>query len=801
MIRNYFKIASRNLKKDLLFSFINIFGLMVGLASFILIALYVFDEFTSDSQHKDAESIYRVINTIWIDGTHSQVARGGYPISELQDELPEIKCAARHLYLGRSNVSDASMKNGFVEEFRAVNSEFLEVFDFKLLQGNPSTALNEPFSVVITEETATKIFNRTDVLGELLIIGSEGEPPHTITGVMENIPGNSHITFNLLVSESTILNDPAFSSLKEGWMRGPFQIYLLLHKNVDIGSLEQKINSIVVNNESDDYQRAYKLQPLKDIHFYSEEIEGGYVNTKGNITYIYAFSVVALLVLLIACINYINLTTARYTKRAKEIAMRKVVGASRKSLIGQFLSEAYVLTVISLILALFVVVLLLPYFNTFTGKELYPDISGDYRITLAIALIILFVGFISGLYPALFLSASKPMTLLKNKVKVGSGNLSLRRTLVVFQFSLSIIMVIATMVVFMQMKYVDSKDMGFTKDQLVVVDINSGKIRTDAHLIKDQFSSLAQVTDVSLSSRVPGEWKDIPKVKVRNQNIQNDEGYELFFLGGDERFIPTYEMELISGRNFRQGSVADSSAVIINETAAKALGITEVSEQTLEIQLKQPFMVNVVGIVKDFNFQTLKEPLAPMLLGYEKNPIDPIDYITAKVASGDVSETLEKMDKIMLSSDHENLFEYHFLDDQWDLFYEGDIMRQNLFLILSILTIFIACLGLLGLVTFEAKQRIKEIGIRRVSGASVENIITLLSKDLLKLVFLAAFISFPVAWYIMNKWLTEFAYRIDIPWWIFVVAGISALSIAFLTMSIQAFKAAISNPAKSLRTE
>ncbi len=377
----------------------------------------------------------------------------------------------------------------------------------------------------------------------------------------------------------------------------------------------------------------------------------------------------------------------------------------------------------------------------------------------------------------------------------------MRRTLVVFQFSLSIIMLIATMVVYMQMNYVDNKDMGFTKDQLVVIDINSGEIRNEAQSIKTEFLNLAQVTDVTVSSRVPGEWKNIPKVKVKNSNIQNLIGNEMFFLGVDERFLPTYEMELVSGRNFKQGSVADSSAVIINETAAKELGITEASEQLVELQLEQPSTVRVIGIVQDFNFQSLKEPLAPMLLGFEKNPIQSIDYFSAKLVAGDVSASLDQMDKIMLSIDPENLFEYHFLDDQWELLYKEDLIRKTIFLILSILTIFIACLGLLGLVTFEAKQRIKEIGIRKVAGASVGNIVSLLSKDLLKLVFIAALISFPVAWFIMDKWLMDFAYRINMSWWIFAIAGISALFIAFLTMSFQAVKAAIENPVKSLRTE
>lgn len=800
MIRNYIKIAFRNLKKDLLFSFINIFGLMIGLASFIIIALYVFDELTYDRHHKNADSIYRVVNNVVADGKTTRFDGSGYQISEkLKNDLPEIQNAARMTTLGRVNVSNLGNTNVYYEDFNIGNNGFLEIFDFKLLQGDPTIALKEPNTVIITQETAEKLYNTTEVLGETLLIET-GELTLTITGVLKNFPKNSHISFNMMVSESTIFNNEAIGQLQNEWMRGRFRTYLLLDKNVDTGTLEAKINSIVAANQSDNYQRFYQLQPLKDVHFYSEDIEGN-SGPKGNIYYVYVFSFIAIFVLLIACINYINLTTARYTRRAKEIAMRKVVGASRKSLVGQFLSEAYLLTLISLTLALLVIFFLLPSFNLFTGKELSLITPNDFRIPAGIAVVVVLVGFISGFYPALVLSASRPLSLLKNKLKAGGGNLSLRRSLVVFQFSLSIIMLIATMVVYKQMNYVDNKDMGFTKDQLVVIDINSGAIRNAAQSIKTEILKLAQVTDVTVSSRVPGEWKNIPKVKVKNSNIQNLTGNEMFFLGIDERFLPTYEMELLSGRNFKLASPADSSAVIINETAAKELGITEALEQLVELQTEQPFKARVIGIVQDFNFQSLKEPLAPMLLGYQNNPIQSIDYFSAKLVGGDVSTALDQMDKIMLSIDPENLFEYHFLDDQWELLYKEDLIRKTIFLILSILTIFIACLGLLGLVSFEAKQRIKEIGIRKVAGASVGNIVSLLSSDLLKLVFIAALISFPVAWFIMDKWLMDFAYRIDMPWWIFAIAGISALFIAFITMSFQAVNAAIANPVKCLRTE
>jgi putative ABC transport system permease protein len=357
------------------------------------------------------------------------------------------------------------------------------------------------------------------------------------------------------------------------------------------------------------------------------------------------------------------------------------------------------------------------------------------------------------------------------------------------------------MIVFLQMKYVNTKDMGFNKEQLVVVDINSGKVRRDAETIKSEFSKLKQVRSVSVSSRVPGEWKDIPTVQVKNNNTQAA-GDEMSFLGVDDQFLKTYQLRLTKGRNFFTGSLADSSSVIINESAAKALGITEPSGQKIEIPLDGgAFTAAVVGIVKDFNFQSLRRPITPMILGFKNNPVQAIDYFTAKVSTANISETLKQMDAILHNVDQKHLLEYHFLDKQWDLFYREDKIREDIFIIVALLTIMIACLGLFGLATYAAEQRIKEIGIRKVLGASITGIVTMLSKDFIKLVLIAAVIAFPVAWWAMNAWLKDFAYRISISWWVFVAAGITALIIALLTICFQAVRAAVANPVRSLRSE
>jgi putative ABC transport system permease protein len=803
MFKNYFKTALRNLLKNKTFSFINIFGLTIGLTSFVLIALYVFDELSFDRFHKNANNIYRVVeDKTTPEGKETKSAGAGYLVSQKsQTDFPEIKDAARFTTFGRLNVSSTENTNVFYENFTIASPGFLTVFDFKLLQGNRNTALTEPYSVIVTEETAEKLFNTANALGKTIKIDRDSAL-YKITGVLKNFPANSHLSFNLLFSESSINSDGFKKFISSDWNSGVFSTYFLLNDKADPKKLETKINQLVNVNQSDDVKDKsnFILQPLKDVHFYSNDIDGSAIK-KGNITYVYIFIVIALFILLIACINYMNLTTAGFTKRAKEIAVRKVAGASRKILIQQFLSEAFLITFISVTFALLLAEILLPYFNVFTEKQLTLGLHTDYRIWLGVVAVIFIVGSLSGIYPALFQSRLKPLQLFKSRINIGKGNLSLRKSLVVFQFTLSIIMIIATMIVYMQIKYVNTKDMGFNKDQLVVIDINSGKVRRGAETIKTEFSKLAQVKNVSVSSRVPGEWKDIPEIKVKNEKIQNAEGEDMYFLGIDDQFLKTYQIALAKGRNFLSGSTADSSSVIINETAAKELGITEPKEQLIQIPGDDPFTAKVIGIVKDFNFQSLREPLAPMILGFQNNPVQSIDYFTARVTTNDVSKTLADMNAILHSVDQDHLFEYHFLDKQWDLFYQEDHIRETIFIIVAMLTILIASLGLFGLAMFEAGQRIKEIGVRKVLGASVSSIVSMLSKDFLKLVVIASILAFPVAWFAMHTWLQEFSYRINIEWWVFILAGLTAALIAFITISFQSIKAAIANPVKSLRTE
>jgi putative ABC transport system permease protein len=775
----------------------------VGLTSFLLIALYIFDELTFDRFHANADNIYRiVVEKKTSEGKVVRSAGAGFQVTEKsKSEFHEVRGAIRLGTFGRTNVGTTSNTNVFYQDFMIGNQDFLSTFDFEILQGDRKTALIEPHSAIVTEETAQKYFNTTDVVGKVLVVDQDSTP-YKITAVLKNFPVNSHLSFKLLFSESSLRSDNFKKFTGSDWNSGAFASYIALNNTADVHKVEAKINQLVsVNTAADTKDKSHIiLQPLKQIHFYSGDIEGD-SGKKGNITYIYVFSIIAVFVLLIACINYMNLTTARFANRSKEIAVRKVAGASRENLVVQFLAEAFLLTFIAALLALALVKVLLPSFNEFTEKKLNFNLHTDYRIYLGVAAVVIIVALLSGIYPSLFQSRFKPVSLFKSKINVGKGNLSLRRSLVVLQFSLSIIMIVATLVVYMQMKYIATKDMGFKKEQLVVIDINSGAVRKGAETIKNELAKLPQVKDVTVSSRVPGEWKDLPRIAVKNEKIQTPAGEEMYFIGVDDHFLKTYEVGLLKGRNFDKTVLGDSSSVLINELAAKQLGITQPSEQLIDMPLEKPFRVRVIGIVKDFNFQSLRQPVAPMLLGYQKNPIQNIDYFTLRLTSNASSETLRQMDAILHSVDPKHLFEYHFLDKQWDLFYREDQIRQTIFLIVALLTILIACLGLFGLATYAAEQRIKEIGIRKVLGASVGSIVTMLSKDFLKLVLVATIIAFPLSWLAMHNWLQDFAYRINISWWIFAAGGLIALLIALFTISFQAIKAAIANPVRSLRNE
>ena len=820
MLRNYVKIAFRTLSRHKLYTGLNVAGLTFGITCFLLIGLYLFDELTFDQQHAKANRIYRAIQHKKTPTDDLTIAAASYKIAEeSKKSIGEIENSARLIRVGRANLLNPENKNTFQETIAFGTPGLLEIFDFETVDGDSKSALTEPNSIILVEELAQRLFNSTQVAGKTVVFDFMPDKPLRITAVLKGHPRNSSFDFNSVVSEATISNSDDFAQWKADWASQLFMTFFLLKENANPGVAARKITDLLKANAKVEPGTSinYSLQPLADVHLYSEHIVDGARNSnveamsQGVLLYIKIFAIVALFVLLIACINYMNLATARAANRAKEIGVRKANGAFRSHLINQFLTESLVVTTLSFLLAVVMVNLLLPAFNEFTHKELSLSLFSDYRIWLYALVALLITGLLSGSYPAFLLSRFSPLLLLKNLRLQNKGDLSLRKGLVVFQFTISVVMMIATIVLFQQVRFANNTNLGFNKELLVVVDINSGKVRTGAETIKTEFSKIATVKNVSTTSRVPGEWKTIPTIKIKPEGSTQEHQIS-YLLGVDENFASTFEVQLLNGRNF--GGMSDSSSVLLNETAAKLLNIREASGQVVEIparanlgsytplnEANQPFRARVIGIVKDFHFQSLREKIAPVVLAYQKNPVHMIDYFTARIEGQNIPKTLANMNEVLTKIDPTHALEYHFLDEQLARFYAEDQRRQTLLIWVALATIFIACLGLFGLATYAAEQRIKEIGVRKVLGASVLNLTVLLSKDFLKLVLIANGIAFPLAWWATNQWLAEFAYHIEVAWWVFVVSGVLAVVIALGTVSYQAIKAALVNPVKSLRSE
>ena len=823
MFKKYLRTAIRTLSRNKLYTALNIAGLTFGLSCFLLIGLYLFDELTYDTQHANAGRIFRIIEHKTVNGESTTIAAAGYKLAEeSMKTIPGVESTTRLQRMGRANIlSPDNPTNFFQETVSVADGRFMEIFDFPFIAGDRKTALTAPNTIVITEELATKLFNKTDVIGKTVQF-SFIDVPLKITAVLKNHPRNSSFNFSSMMSEATFLADTGYRNMTSvDWFSENFQVYAQLTANSDPASISTKMSKLVHDNFTTPAGTSffYSLQPLKDIHLKSDNIVDGARNSnvdaiaKGNINYIRIFSFIALFILLIAGINYMNLTTARASTRVKEIGVRKTIGALQHNLMRQFLFESMLVTFISFLLSLAVVNLVLPAFNAFTNKQLSLGLSSDYRVWVYAIAFAMLTGLLSGSYPALMLSRFRPVLLLKGLNISNKGNLSLRKGLVIFQFTVSVILIIGTIVLFLQVRYLNNADLGFNKDLMVVIDVNTRKARANFESVKTEMAKIPAVKNVSVTSRVPGEWKSLRSIKIKNMGSTGEPAVT-YMIGADKDFLGTYEIKLLKGRNF--DTPADSMNIILNETAARLLNIKEAANQTVEIPALSgnsdgtftplnadniPFKPTVIGIVKDFHFQSLRDKIEPLVLCYNNNPIQVIDYYSARIEPANIQNTLAKLKEVMIKNDENDPFEYHFLDDQLALFYIEDGRRQTILIWTALAAIFIACLGLFGLATYSAEQRVKEIGVRKVLGATVFNLTSLLSKDFLKLVLIANGIAFPVAWWATSKWLQEYAYHINLEWWIFVIAGVAACVIALITVSYQAIRAAMSNPVNSLRSE
>lgn len=794
MLKNYFKIAVRNIVRNKAYSFINIAGLTLGITCCSLLFLFVVDEMAYDSMHNKRDRIYRVVE-IGDEGEETRYFGQTSPLTgpTLTTDYEEVGQFVRLFkFGGHINFSIGDTK--FAERaYFFADSTFFDVFDFQLLKGDRNTALSKANSMVIDEDWAHRLFGDEDPLGKEIVL--DQEDAYVITGVMKNVPQNSHLQVKILTALP--YSHDFFREYQSDWNNYGAYTYVVFDEKVSPEKFAANIPAFVKKYFKPEANRNFYLQSLNDIHFGSQAIEYGSEATKGQKAYIYIFIGIGVFMLLIACINYMNLATAKSLHRGKEIGMRKVSGAQRYQLIIQFLSESIFIALIALALSVGLVDLLLPYFNVLTDKSFVFDTETFGNILTLLFFITLVIGLLSGIYPAVVMSRLRPANILKGSMSTGKGSVALRKILVVTQFTLSIIMIIATIVASNQMDYIQNRSLGFNKEQLLVVDINSGDVRKRFDAMKNEFAKSPYITKVAVSSRVPGEWKNLREVYVKSPDNSEDSLLSNY-IGFDEHMLDVYEMTLALGSNFTGNVKEDSLHILVNETAVKALGLKDPLGRYIQIDKGR---YKVIGVVQDFNFESLHNAIAPLVLGYRANAFQQIDYFSLKFDPRHVEEAIAHASEVHNSFDEGTPIEYHFLDEQWEQFYKNDKRAGNIFTIGAGITIFIACLGLFGLASFIIQKRTKEIGVRKVLGASVGDLFLLLAKTFVLQVLLAFIIAIPVSWYLMDDWLNNFAFRFQMGAKEFLIAGLVAVVIAILSVSYRVVKAALLNPVHTLRTE
>jgi putative ABC transport system permease protein len=816
MIKNYITIAFRQLLKNRTFSFINIFGLTLGFLCFTLLALYVHDELSFDMFHRDVTRMYRVIqHEQQEDGTIRNVAPVANLIAqESTTQFSEVEETCRLTVFGRATLGNDPANRDY-ERIVTTDANFFTFFDYPLIEGNPEEVLKSPDAIVLSEKMAKKYFGNGPAVGQQIwsSINRDGQPVYfTVTGVMKDFPKNSHLSIDAIFSESTWPSIFRWYTnyINTDWTSNGYMTYFKTKDGADIKAIERKIGELVQAHypKEREFKSSFTLQPFQDIHMYSEGIQGNDINTNGlKPFYLYMFGAVGFLLLLIACFNYMNLSTAAAFKRTREIGTRKSLGALRAQLIMQFTGEALVLSGIALILSFAFLQLVLPSVNSFTNKNMNL-IQLELPMLLGIIVVMLSIGLLSALYPAWIISRIAPSEAMKKEIRLANRSLPIRKVLIVAQFTVSIIMTASTIIIYNQLQYLRSKELGVTIDDLVVVDINSRILRRDFEAIKSEFNTLTEVSSVCVTSRVPGEWKNYPVASVKAPG--NLAPMDMIFVGADKDFLQTYNIKLQDGRNF-SAAVADSSKIILSNLAVQQLGLTDPIGAIIEIpkarfggqidEFPQPFRAEVIGVIDNFHFESLRSEMMPLVMGFWNNPIQSIDYYTLKVSTNYMSETISRLKAINTKFDPENPLEYTFLSNRFEEFYQADAKRGQIFLTFSGIIILIACMGLFALVSYSVESRTKEIGVRKVLGASVGSIVNLVSREFLWLVGIACIIAIPAAFFFMQAWLKDFAYRISMGVGSFILAGLLATGIAFLTVSLRTLKAATENPVKSLRSE
>lgn len=804
MLKNYIKIAFKSLLKNKGVTLINVLGLAMGLATCMLIVFYVADELSYDRYNTKADRIYRVNTDIKFGGNASSYAITPPPLAAtLVNDFPEVESAARLMHDVGVRIKKG---NENIQEDKVAYSDpgIFNIFTLPMIEGDAKTALKEPNTAVITETTAKRYFNNIHVIGKTLVVNNTLN--YKITGVMKDVPGNTHFNFDFFLSMASKAEDKS-----QNWLNYVVSTYVLIKPNASAEKLAARLPAMVkrtfnsMNDQPDNnldvltkqgnYIRM-NLTPLTAIHLQSnKQYELG---TNSSIQYVYIFGAVAIFILLLACINFMNISTARSANRAREVGVRKVLGSSRKNLITQFLTESILVTFLATIVAVFAAWALLPLFNQVANKNLTVTPHLIMWLLPVLLFVVLVIGTLAGSYPAFFLSAFQPADVLKGKLSAGFKGSRLRNFLVVFQFSISIFLIVGTVVIYNQLHYIQSRDMGFNRNQVLIIK-NAQVLDKQAKTLQQQVKQLSGVANATLSGFLPTKSNRAPDAVFSNRAVDAKSALFTEIWNVDEDYLNTMGMKVVKGRNFSKALATDSSGVLINEAAAKMLGYYNdpLTKKIYRPTSKGPAEYRVLGIVKDFNFNSLKENITPVVMFLSQDNGALSIRVNTKNYPAFVAQ-VEKMWKNLNPNEH---FEYSFMDEDFDAAYRSEQRTGTLFLSFTTLAVIIACLGLFSLAAYAAEQRNKEIGIRKVLGASVSAIVTMLSKDFIKLVLISFAIAAPLAWFAMYKWLQGFAYRQEVQWWMLPAAGLGAVVIAFVTISSQSFKAAIANPVDSLKNE
>ncbi|HTD39328.1 MAG TPA: ABC transporter permease [Mucilaginibacter sp.] len=800
MIWTYFKIAFRRLQKSRLYTLINLVGLTVGITSCLLIGLFIINELGYDRFNKNADRIVRMTMQFGEGGKQKFAQTGTKAGPQLKRTFPQVESFVR-------TINDQPVvKNGDhmynEKHFLYADSAFFKIFSFKLLRGDPKTALDAPDKVVLTESTARRYFGNADPIGKSISVNGHVTPKsYEVAGIVADAPENSQVKYDFIASFTSM-----DASKHEEWWTANYITYLLLHKPDQLPGFQQQLNTYMRGVSKNELKMPvngpllYNLEPLLWVHLHSQ-LDG--LEPNGSATTVYILGIIALLILAIACINYTNLATVQSSAKSTEIGIRKVLGAQKSQLFGQFIGESFLLTIFALVLAVVLALVFLPYFNQLTGKEMAFSALLKPLPILVMVLLCVAIAFASGGYPAFVLSNAKLINILKSGLKLTSSGGVFRKALIIFQFTVSVCLIIATIIVVQQLNYVRHKDLGYDKDHVIVVSTDS-YVHSKYEAIKAGIAQIPGVLSVTGANAMPTfvQWGD----GVSADNGHGKINLNITCLPSDLGLIKTLNMKLIAGADFNDNEfkLMDTTnkwknfrySCILNETAANDLGWTP--EQAIGKSIDKGAPGKVVGVIKDFHFSSLHQPIGPMMLFLDTSFTN---YYMIKVAGDKIPATLHTLQAFWKDRVPTIPFDYRFLDDNYNSLYQTEQKTATVFTTFSSLAILLACLGLFALSAFATVQRTKEIGIRKVLGANVAGIVGLIAKDFLKLTLIAVIIASPLAWYGMNRWLQDFAYRINIQWWVFAAAGVLSVLIAFITVSMQSIKAALANPVDSLRSE